>query len=144
MEVVSGTQGHPVLGGVLHMSNGDWLLGYYGSAGFSNSLHMELLALYHMGCEWLGSMVTKISFVTLTHLWLSIWFIGKPMSGIDHYAAIKELLARNWRVRVIHMLRVAYSVADYLAKQGAIQNAAWVELLDPPTEVSQLFAIRCQ
>ncbi|PNY09474.1 ribonuclease H, partial [Trifolium pratense] len=51
---------------------------------------------------------------------------------------IKELLARNWRVNVVHTLRDGNTCADYLAKLGARSLEAYSPLATPPVGMNLL------
>lgn len=108
MEVVLETLGLPVLVVFcVGQINGDWMLGYYGSAGFSNSLHVELLALYHgLRIAWQYGYKDLICYTDST---LVINLVHRESNVWHHYAAIinniKDLVARNWRVCVTHTLR---------------------------------------
>ncbi|GAU46107.1 hypothetical protein TSUD_95790 [Trifolium subterraneum] len=52
-----------------------------------------------------------------------------------HYAAIiyniKDLLAKDWRVKVVHTLREGNTFADYLAKLGARNDEAYSSIAIP-------------
>ncbi|GAU16251.1 hypothetical protein TSUD_298830 [Trifolium subterraneum] len=51
---------------------------------------------------------------------------------------IKDLLARDWRVRVVHTLRKGNVCADYLAKIGAHHSEAYSTIAIPPAGMSLL------
>ncbi|MCH90659.1 ribonuclease H protein, partial [Trifolium medium] len=59
-----------------------------------------------------------------------------------HYAAIiyniKDLLSRNWRVRLVHTLREGNTCADFLAKIEARNPEAYSRIAVPPDKMNLL------
>ncbi|MCI40968.1 glucan 13-beta-glucosidase, partial [Trifolium medium] len=51
---------------------------------------------------------------------------------------IKDLLSRNWRVRLMHTLREGNTCADFLAKIGACNPEAYSPIVVPPDGMSLL------
>jgi hypothetical protein len=51
---------------------------------------------------------------------------------------IKELLTRDWRIRLMHTLREGNACADYLAKMGAHNPEAYSPLAVPPDGMNLL------
>ncbi|MCI39825.1 hypothetical protein A2U01_0061057, partial [Trifolium medium] len=49
-----------------------------------------------------------------------------------------DLLAKDWRVKVIHTFREGNACADYLAKLGARNLEAYSPIAIPPHEMSLL------
>ncbi|MCH85317.1 ribonuclease H protein, partial [Trifolium medium] len=98
-----------------------WVRAFAGNIGFSNILHAELLTMYHgLNLAWeldIKDMICYSDSKTAINL------IEKPINEWHHFAAIlhniKDLLAMDWRVTVVHTLREGNACADYLAKLGA-------------------------
>jgi hypothetical protein len=51
---------------------------------------------------------------------------------------IKDVLPRDWRVRISHTLREGNVCADYLAKYGAHHNEAFTTIASPPAGINLL------
>jgi hypothetical protein len=51
---------------------------------------------------------------------------------------IKNLLARDWRVKVVHTLREGNACVDYLAKLGAHNLVPYAPISTPPAGMSLL------
>jgi ribonuclease HI len=108
-------------GGLIRNSDGAWIHGFVDNIGYSKILHTELLVVYHglilawgldvkeMWCYSDSKTVIKLP--------------NDPVNDWHHYAAIihniKELLLRDWRVKVVHTLREGNACANFLAKFGA-------------------------
>ncbi|CAJ2637225.1 unnamed protein product [Trifolium pratense] len=109
-------------------------------SGFSNILHAELLAIYY-------GLVMAWEF-GITDLWcysdskVAIKLISESVNAWHHYAAIlyniKEYLARDWRIHIVHTFREGNACADYLAKFGAANPEAYSPIVDPPIGMNLL------
>jgi ribonuclease HI len=135
-----GNPGVSGFGGLIRNSDGAWVHGFAGNIGFSNILHAELLALYHgllhaweLGIIDLQCYSDSKTVITLT---------TDPTDEWHHYTAIilniKDVLARDWRVRISHTLREGNACADYLAKYGAHHNEAFTTIASPPAGINLL------
>ncbi|MCH93427.1 ribonuclease H protein [Trifolium medium] len=84
----------------------------------------------------------------ITELWcysdskVAIKLISEPVNAWHHYATIlyniKEYLARDWRIHIVHTFREGNACADYLAKFGAANPEAYSPIVDPPDGMSLL------
>jgi ribonuclease HI len=116
-----GNPGISRFGGLIRNSFGAWVQGFVGNIGFSNILHAELLAVYYG--------LTMAWELDIKELWCYsdsktvIKLLSDSVNPWHHYAAIihniKDLLAKDWNVKVVHTLREGNACADYLAKLGA-------------------------
>jgi hypothetical protein len=65
-----------------------------------------------------------------------------PADEWHHYAAIilniKDILARDWRVRISHTLREDNACANFLAKYGVHHNEAFTTIASPPARINLL------
>ncbi|XP_045798089.1 uncharacterized protein LOC123892343 [Trifolium pratense] len=72
----------------------------------------------------------------------AIKLITEPVDKWHHYAAIiltiKDIIARDWRVRISHTLREGNACADYLAKLGARNNEVLSIIASPPVGLNLL------
>jgi ribonuclease HI len=127
-------------GCLIRNSDGMWVHGYTGNIGFSNILHAELMVVYHgLVLAW-G--------LDIKELWCYsdsktvIKLLNDSVNGWHHYAAIihniKDLLARDWRVKVVHTFREGNACADFLAKLGARNLEAYSSVAIPPAEMNLL------
>jgi len=126
--------------GLIRNFDGAWIQGFVGNIDFSNILHAELLGVYYgLAMAWE---------IGCSELWcysnskLAIKLLSEPINIWHHYAAIlhniKELLARDWHVHLLHTLREGNACADYLAKMGARNLEAYTPIVVPPVEISLL------
>jgi ribonuclease HI len=135
-----GNPGVSGFGGLIRNSDGAWVHGFSGNIGFSNILHAELLAVYHgLVLAW-GLEIKELWCYTDSKT--AIKLITDSVNDWHHYAAIihniKDLLARDWRVKVVHTLREGNACADYLAKLGAQNLMPYAPLSIPPAGMSLL------
>jgi ribonuclease HI len=114
--------------------------GYYGNIGVSNIMLAELLALYH-GLRLAWELNIK-DLLCYSNYGTAITLLTEPVDEWHHYAAIllniKDILARDWRVKVTHTLREGNACADFLAKLGARNDAALSILTTPPAGMNLL------
>ncbi|KAK2439291.1 hypothetical protein QL285_023974 [Trifolium repens] len=98
--------------GLIRNSDVVWVYGFAENIDFSNILHAELLTVYHgLSLAWE---------LDIKDLWCHsdsktvIKLLSDHVNDCHCYAAIiyniKDLLARDWRVRVMHTLRRATPV----------------------------------
>jgi ribonuclease HI len=135
-----GNPGISGFGGLIRNSDGAWVHDFAGNIGFSNILHAELLAVYHG--------LTLAWELDIKDLWcysdskIVIKLLSDHVNDWHCYAAIiyniKDLLARDWRVRVMHTLREGNACADYLAKIGARNLEAYSPIVVPPDGMNLL------
>ncbi|KAK2377199.1 hypothetical protein QL285_077906 [Trifolium repens] len=71
-----------------------------------------------------------------------IKLIYDPVNAWHHYVAIilniKDILARDWRVKVVNTLWEGNACADFLAKLGARSLEAFSTISMPPAEMNLL------
>ncbi|MED6172519.1 hypothetical protein PIB30_118000 [Stylosanthes scabra] len=116
---------------------GTWVVGISGFLGNSSILHAELAAVERgllLAWDWgIRKLICHSDSMTVVSL---------VSNGGNHdrhqfaalLANIQELLRRDWVVQVEHTLREGNSCADWLAKDGAKDDAALkVWLLAPPS-----------
>ncbi|GAU50646.1 hypothetical protein TSUD_333850 [Trifolium subterraneum] len=126
--------------GLIRNSDGAWVQDFIGNIGFSNILHAELLAVCHgLALAWE---------LDIKELWcypgskIVIKLLSEHVNVWHHCAAIiyniKDLLAKDWRVKVVHTLREGSTCADYLAKLGACNAEAYSSIAIPPNRMSLL------
>jgi ribonuclease HI len=135
-----GNLGISGFGGLICNSDGAWVHSFAGNIDFSNILHAELLAVYH-GLSLAWELVIK-------DLWCYsdsktvIKLLSDHVNGWHCYPAIiyniKDFLARDWRVRVMHTLREGSACADYLAKIRAHNLEAYSPIIVPPDGMNLL------
>lgn len=54
---------------------------------------------------------------------------------------IRSLLGWDWTASVLHVLREANQVADFLAKAGSRSQQSWSVVVSPPREFSNLLQV---
>jgi ribonuclease HI len=135
-----GNPGVSGFGGLIRHADGTWIRGFYGNIGVSNIMHAELLALYH-GLQLAWELNIR-ELLCYSDSGTAIKLITEPVDEWHHYAAIlhniKDILARNWRVKIIHTLREGNACADFLAKFGAHNNEALSVMASPPAGLNLL------
>ncbi|KAF7806654.1 ribonuclease H [Senna tora] len=115
-----GNPGKSGIGGLIRDSNGAMIAGFSVSIGFSDILYAELFAIkyglelaWKKGCKKVicesdsRDALQSVEWATDVHIYRSM--IKK----------IRELLGREWEVRLVHTLREGNQCADYLAKMGS-------------------------
>jgi ribonuclease HI len=132
-----GNPGISGFGGVLRRHDGSWIFGFGGNIGLSSILQAELLAIYHgLRVAWDQGHRHLVCYSDST---LALQLISTEVNSWHLFAPIinniKELMARDWNLQLIHTWREANATADFLAKMGANSNEAWHEFLVPPDGV---------
>lgn len=135
-----GNSGNSGFGGLLRRANGECLGGFAGSIGISNNLHAELLALYHgLSFAWTKGFRSLICYTDSQN---ALQLVLDDLNIWNRYASviqsIKDMLRRNWDVRLAHTLREGNACADFLAKAGAADVARWTEFVSPPAGLALL------
>jgi ribonuclease HI len=135
-----GNPGVSGFGGLIRNLDGAWVHGFSGNIGFSNILHAELLAVYHgLVLAW-GLEIKELWCYTDSRIATKL--IIDSVNDWHQYATIihniKNLLARDWRVKVVHTLRKGNACVDYLAKLGAHNLVPYAPISTPPAEMSLL------
>jgi hypothetical protein len=103
-------------------------------------LHAELIAIYHglvlawgMGIKELPCYSDSTTFIKLIYDPANVW---------HHYTVIilniKDLLARDWRVKVVHTLWEGNVCAYFLAKFGVHNLKAFSPIVVPPAAMNLL------
>jgi ribonuclease HI len=116
-----GNPGVSGFGGLIRNSDGAWVHGFAGNIGFSYILDAVLMAVYHgLVLAW-GLGIKELMCYSDSKTVIKL--IYDPVNAWHHYATIilniKDLLARNWRVKVVHTLRKDNACAYFLAKLRA-------------------------
>ncbi|KAK2358414.1 hypothetical protein QL285_095601 [Trifolium repens] len=100
----------------------------------------ELMALYH-GLRLAWELNIK-ELICYSDSGTAINLITEPVDEWHHYAAIllniKDILARDWRVKITHTLREGNACTDFLAKFGAHNNEALSIMVTPPAGLNLL------
>jgi len=138
-----GNPGVSGFGSLIRNDNGAWIRGFAGNNGFSNILHVELLAMYHgLRIAW-ELEVTNL--VCYSDLKTTINLIFATVNDWHHYAPIiwniQKLLARDWQVRVLHTRRKGNACADYLAKLSACSHESFWSIEHPPVGINLLLLV---
>jgi ribonuclease HI len=104
------------------------------------NLHAELMAIYH--CLVLAWGLGIKELLCYSDSATVIKLIYDPVNAWHHYAVIilniKDLFARDWRVKVFHPLREGNASADFLAKLGAHNLKAFSPIAVTPAEMNLL------
>lgn len=122
-------------GGCFRSSLGQWIGGFYGFREESNILYLELLGIFHgLRLAWdHGARIVECQSDSLD----AVSLVHATPSPRHIYASliwdIKDLLGRDWRVDVYHVLREGNVCADFLAKIGAEQDSSLV-FIDHPLD----------
>lgn len=136
LNVDGSVRGDPLrggFGGCFRTSHGQWMSGFYGFLNDTCILHLELLGIFHgLSTAWeRGHRLVECQSDSLD----AVSLVTSSVSPYHLYAAliwdIKDLLNRDWVVKIRHILREGNACADLLAKHGAGQSAALVWLEQP-------------
>ncbi|KAK2421190.1 hypothetical protein QL285_031846 [Trifolium repens] len=119
--------------GLIRNSNSVWVHGFAGNIGFSNILHAKLMVVYHgLVLAW-GLGIKEL--LCYSNSKTVIKLIYDPVNVWHYYAAIilniKDLLARDWRIKVVHTLREGNVCPDFLAKLGALDLEVFSPIVVP-------------
>lgn len=118
-------------GGVIRDHNGVFKKGFYGSVGYSNILHAELMALF-LGislCWELGFRKVMCFTDSLNVLKLIEDGDHNFHSFGNEIALIRGMLRRDWNIQLNHTLREGNHCTDYLAKMGAKSSSTYIVLV---------------
>jgi hypothetical protein len=106
--------------------------------------------LEHSPCRVVGSVSWINVGLGTEHQRIVVWcysnsktvikLLYEPINKWHHYVAIiyniQDLLAREWRVKVVHTLRESNDCADFLAKLGTNNPKAYSRIATPPAGMS--------
>lgn len=127
-------------GGIVRDSNGKFVRGFYGSVGWSDILHAEVMAIFHglRMCWEVG--IRKL--VCCSDSMLAVSLIQQGVSPLHRHAnelaIIHDLLRRDWEITINHTYREGNFCADFLAKMGARCNEPLVNLDAAPPGLGPL------
>ncbi|KAJ1433423.1 Ribonuclease H domain [Sesbania bispinosa] len=135
---------HMGFGGVIRDSDCKWVLGFNGFAGLGDILSAELFAILHgLTIAWDKGLFKVIlesdSLEAIEILQLGLLDSSSPHLGVVF--RIKEVLSRQWNVKLLHISREINKPADALAKAGAFCADPLVLLSEPPPEVDSLILL---
>lgn len=138
-----GNPGRAGFGGLFRQGYGTWVSGFYGFLGVADSLFAELAAIFHgLHLAWGAGHRNLLCYSDSTYAIKLL--TQEEEAGQNHRYAplictIKELLGRQWRVKIQHTLREGNMCADLLAKQGAKAADPLVTIQEAPVALhSQL------
>ncbi|KAJ1400827.1 Ribonuclease H domain [Sesbania bispinosa] len=132
--VMDGRAGY---GGLICSPAGCWIKGFYGHLNDTNILHAELFAVMK-GLEqcWILNFRNVKCMLDSLHA-LSLIQGEVPFS--HQYATliykVKDLIARDWNVELLHVFREGNQPADMLTKKGVKELSSFVLLHDPPSDL---------
>jgi ribonuclease HI len=123
-------------GGLIRNNAGEFLGGFYGTAGRPNILYAEIMAILH-GLELCWSKGYR-NVACLSDSLQAITLIKEGVLPFHSFAneihQISQLRSRAWNVVIDHTLRKGNRCADHLAKFGATTNSPLLN--DPPPPIS--------
>lgn len=129
-------------GGVARDHMEQWLLGFCYWIGEASNLLAELLAIYN-GLR-LGWQQGWRNVVCESDSLKAVDLNKKADLNFHSYAGviwdIRVLLHQDWQVEIVHILREANHVADFLTKMGAKSNHHCQVLSQAPHEISSFLA----
>lgn len=125
-------------GGVFRNFKGEWLCGFTAGSAIKDALRMELeankyglLLAWDRGFRMVYCETDCLVAFNLLHSQLPLLELGlRPI-----LQEINDLINRNWRVLVSHVLRTGNMAADFMAKLGANGHRDMSIWLSPPIEL---------
>lgn len=118
-------------GGLIREHDGSWVLGFYGYLGDADPLREEMEALYHgLDMAWSAGIRNLLCFSDSA---TAISLVSQGASSLHRYApiisAIREVLQRQWTVRVQHTLREppAESLRMLSAPPAVLRGVLWAD-----------------
>ncbi|KAE8736038.1 hypothetical protein F3Y22_tig00000218pilonHSYRG00238 [Hibiscus syriacus] len=136
---MGGALGTAAAGGVMCDHHGNWIRGFSRSIGICNALKVELWALHDiLVMVWsMGFRKVEVESDCKT----AVSLINNRSSGMDGCTIvklIKDLLAREWEVKVSYSCRETNMVADKLAAMARGRVIGTKIYEEPPIEVIDL------
>lgn len=121
-------------------AEGEFLVGFYGSAGISHIGHAEVLALLHGLRLCKERRYGAVQCYSDSRNTIRMVQEGVPIQHqeANEVAAIKHLLGQDWQVQLTHTYREENQCADYLAKMGATLDKTLTVLQHPPVGMESL------
>lgn len=112
------------IGGLLRSGDGEWIVGFSGFSGSSDSLFAELFSLLRgLEVAWSRGIRRPMCY---TNSLLDFDLISQPSRLTQVYAsiveAVKEKLRCQWDVTIRHTMREGNGCADFLAKLGKLMD----------------------
>lgn len=113
---------------------------FCGSIDISNSLHVELFAIYHgLGLTWDMGFRSVLCY---SYSQVALHLITRSDPQLHCYASlihdIQDKLRLHWSVLVERTLREGNQCTDFLAKMGASQDDRFKVIDTPPHVLSSL------
>lgn len=132
--------GQTGVGGLVRNSSGEFLFGYYGSVGYSDIMHVEVVALLRgiKLCREAGYKVVVCYFDSMNTTKMVREGVAIHHREANEIQLIRNCLSRDWSVHVHHSWREGNQCANFLAKIGARSDEVLVVLNTPPIVLSPL------
>ncbi|GAU50441.1 hypothetical protein TSUD_409510 [Trifolium subterraneum] len=117
-----GNPGISGYGGLIRDDKGNWIRGFSGHVEFTDSLHVELLAILQgLLVAWEIENIKYVSVRSDCRIALSLITGSTPQPHqysqiIDQ---IKELISRDWLISFVYTQKESNQCADHMAKIGA-------------------------
>lgn len=127
-------------GGLVRNKDGEFLVGFYGSAGISHIGHVEMLALLQgiRLCRDMGFSAVQCYSDSTNTIRMVKEGVPPTHQEANEVATIQQMLSLDWQVVLQHTLREGNQCADFLAKLGSSSNDPMVILHDAPPGMDQL------
>jgi len=126
-------------GGLIRDFDGQFMRGFHGNIGYSNILHVEILALIHgiQICwdEGLRDIICYTDFMHTIHL---VQYADVSTHDGNDIAIIRKYMAKDWTFQLRHTLKEGNMCADFLAKVGTRSTSDLLIVLNPPAELRLL------
>lgn len=127
-------------GGCLHDSTGAYNFGFIVFGRSASVLHLELMVIYRGLLQTWNMGYWQL--VCFSDSQLAISLVHHPPlmfhELVGLVGCIRDLIQRDWEVRLLHTLREGNACADRLAKADASQGLDFCLLQDPPLELVPL------
>lgn len=129
-------------GGLIRDSEGEFLLGFYGTLRNQEITHVEIFALLQgiTICWERGYMNVHCVSDSLD----TVNYVKKGVTNHHRYSneivKIQNLLLQDWQCSITHNCREGNQCADFLAKLGANSGVAMMVIQEPPTGLQPLLA----
>ncbi|KAJ1404442.1 Ribonuclease H domain [Sesbania bispinosa] len=118
--------------GLIKNSGAAWIRGFYGHLHNSDILGAELYAIWK-GLDMCWSLNYR-KVICMTDSLLEVGLVYDEVARFHHHASIiyevKAMLARDWDVELVHILREGNQATDLLAKKGASDGNPFIMLQD--------------
>ncbi|KAF7836240.1 cytosolic sulfotransferase 15-like [Senna tora] len=138
----SGTTERASCGGVIRDHEGRFLLGFTKNLGYCDVISAELWGI-KMGLEVAWEMGARKIVIEMDSTYAHQLVLSRVQElhpCLSLVNAIHQILARQWEVQIVHVLREANRVADFFASCATHESLDLVKFVQPPLDATHLIS----